>query len=172
MTGAPSPALAAIFARARYEAILKGAGPRRDGLLAAEYQTAVFAVVRELAASTDIPLEWKWGPDTDSMFYREMDLSCVRDGWKVLGVAAQLGGFVWMIAAGQQGTAFDQWTAVYEFGCRLDNSGYGSEWVATGPGSLCLQFEPGDYGPELLGIQLVKRLAAMSAAHGLASSDE
>ncbi|MNL73513.1 hypothetical protein D3C87_1989840 [compost metagenome] len=81
-----------------------------------------------------------------------------------------MGGFVWVVAAGQQGTAFERWTAVYEFGCRLDNRGYGSEWVATGPGSLRLQFQPDEYGPELLGIQLAKRLAAMSVAHDLSST--
>ncbi|MCV9964600.1 hypothetical protein OIU34_22170 [Pararhizobium sp. BT-229] len=171
MADASSPALASIFARAKYEAILTGVGPRRDGLLAAEYQSTVFAVVRELAASMDIPLEWKWGPDTDPLFYREMDLSCVRDGWKVLGAAAQMGGFVWVVAAGQKGTAFERWTAVYEFGCRFDKCGYGSEWVATGPGSLFMQFNPDEYGPELLGIQLAKRLAVMSAAHDLAPEE-
>ena len=168
MADASSPSLATIFARARYEAILQGVGPRRDGLLAAEYQSKVFAVVRELAASMDIPLGWVRGPDSDPQFYAEMDLSCVRDGWKVLGAAAQMEGFVWVVAAGQQGTGFDHWTAVYEFACRLDDRGYRNEWVATGAGSLVLQFDPEDYGPELFGIQMAKRLAAVSAARDLA----
>ena len=87
MAYASSPALASIFARARYEAIMTGVGPRRNQLLAAEYQAAVFAVVRELAASTDIPLDWSWGPDSAAEFYREMDLSCVADSWNVVGAA-------------------------------------------------------------------------------------
>ena len=85
MADASSPDLASIFARARYEAIMTGV--RRNQLLAAEYQAAVFAVVRELAASTDIPLDWSWGPDSAAEFYREMDLSCVADSWNVVGAA-------------------------------------------------------------------------------------
>lgn len=161
-----SPALAAIFARTRYKAILAGVGPRRNQLLAAEYQAAVSAVVREFAA-WDIPLDWSRGPNDAPQRYREMDLSCVPPGWTVLGAVVQPGGFVWLIAVASQGVHPDRWTMVYEFGCRFEAGGYRSEWVPTGSGTSLLQVRPDEYGTELLRVALVERLATISVARDL-----
>jgi hypothetical protein len=162
-----SLALAAVFARAKYEAILAGVGPRRDQLLANEYQSAVFAVVRELAASVDIPLNWNWDPKTDPEFYRELDLSRIPQGWSVLGAVVQPSEFVWVIAVAPPEDRLSRWTGFYQF----DKSMHSSAWLRVEPGPRSLGCSWEAYGPEVLSVALAKRLAAMSVARDLAREE-
>ncbi len=166
MDDSSSPALASVFARARYDGIVAGVGPRRNQLLEAVYQDVVFDVMRELSGLM-VSLDWKRGPDVVPELYREMDLSCVPPSWTVLGAVVQPGGFAWVIAVAPQGAQLDRWTMVYEFGGQIDNSGYLSEWVPTGKGAHVLQIRPEEYGTKLLSVALTKRLAALSVVRDL-----
>jgi hypothetical protein len=130
-----SPSLAAIYDRTRYDAILAGVGPRRNKLLAGEYQKAVHAASQELGARQ---LTWVGGNDVDASFYEGLDLSCVPANWHIVGAAAQPGERIWMVSVGPQGTSLAQWTQVYQFGYRFEEQGYSSEWVPTGSGTHSL----------------------------------
>lgn len=166
MDDSSSPALASVFARARYNGIVAGVGPRRNQLLATVYQDAVFDVMRELSALM-VSLDWRQGPEVAPELYNGVDLSCVPPGWIVLGAVVNPSEFVWVIAVAPQGAQHDRWTMVYEFGVQLENIGYGSEWVPTGKGAHVLQVRPEEYGTKLLSVALTKRLAAVSVARDL-----
>lgn len=116
--------------------------------------------------------QWIFGPSfgtrrTINAFFDGLDLSCVTPGWRILGAAVQSGGFVWIVAIDQTTPTAKQ-IGVWEFGYRLEDGGYSRDWVPSGPGSIAFRFNEGDYGPELLSIELAKRLAKISAARDLA----
>jgi hypothetical protein len=161
-----SPSLTVIYDRTRYDAILAGVGPRRNQLLAGEYQKAVYAVAQELGARQ---LKWVGDKDANAAFYAELDLSCVPADWYILGAAAQDGGRIWVVSVGPLATSFARWTKVHAFGYRLEQEGYRSDWLATGSAINGFQIDPKEFGPEFLSIHLAKELATMWAARDLAS---
>jgi hypothetical protein len=152
-------ALSSVFARAKYCAILNGVGPRRDRLLASEYSTAVWEVVQGIPPGANICLEWVHGPESDPQFYASADLSCMREGWKVVCAALHVGGFVWVVTNGMRGVPSEQWTAIYQFECKLDDVGYNNKWVAVGAGLPIMDFGVSTFGPEKFAVELTKKLA-------------
>jgi hypothetical protein len=168
MVYAPS-AIASIYARARYDAIMAANDPKRNGLLALEFQSTVFAVVRELSASSDVRINWVFDPLSSPGFYQGLDLSCVKDGWEVLGAVAQPEGFVWLVAAGSPGVSFGGWICFFEFGYEKDDHGYLQEWVPVGEGSIIRSVHPEECGTDLLADMLARKLAAMSVERDLAN---
>jgi hypothetical protein len=164
-----SPSLSAIFARTRYEAILAGSGPRRDGLLASAFHEAVSQNV----FVRDVPVDFRnfaLNKEEHQSFFDCLDLSCVTPGWRILGAVVQAGGFVWIVCIdGTMPTA--KQIGVWEFGYRFEESGYARDWVPSGQGSIAFRFNEEVYAPEVLGIELAKRLAKISAARALSSPE-